>query len=376
MPISKSALAPLTSVRFLAALRVALYHSVPWSDKGFWWRGLLATPISVSYFFVSSGFLLAYNYSERSDQGQMDSKRFLLGRAARLLPVYFMGLLVAVPLLFQSASDFSLGKTALTVLLLQAWSPSSALYWNFPAWALSNLAFFYTSLPIILKLTRSASKKTCVLVAGLAWAVSVGLALVYMQFNPDGLHQISNHSQGFWLYILKYNPLARLPEFVMGVMAGRLFLLTGGFRRHTSTAVFLCSSLLLLGFLLLGHLIPYPVINSGLLAPVLILVISSLASGGLGADFFKLRWFVLLGQSSFCLYMLHLPLWDLTHRASAFYWNLALVPEIIILSLLLYRWVEVPATTALKSFLLPGSAPAALASDRSAPSLILREPAG
>jgi Transcriptional regulator PadR-like family len=57
---------------------------VSWGDKGYWWRGLLGTPISVTYFFVSSGFLLAYNYSERSDLGQMDTTRFLLGRVARL----------------------------------------------------------------------------------------------------------------------------------------------------------------------------------------------------------------------------------------------------------------------------------------------------
>src|SRR6266513_3252504 len=106
MPISKSALVPLTSVRFLAALRVAVYHFVSWGDKGYWWRGLLGTPISVTYFFVSSGSLLAYNYSERSDLGQMDSTRFLLGRVARLLPVYFLGLLVSVPLLFHQPSEF------------------------------------------------------------------------------------------------------------------------------------------------------------------------------------------------------------------------------------------------------------------------------
>jgi peptidoglycan/LPS O-acetylase OafA/YrhL len=363
MPISKSALAPLTSVRFLAALRVALYHFVPWGDKTFWWRGLLGTPISVSYFFVSSGFLLAYNYSERSDQGQMDSTRFLLGRVARLLPIYFLGLLVAFPILLQQPSEFSLGKATLTVLLLQSWSPSSALYWNTAAWALSNLAFFYLSLPVLLKLTRSASKRVCVLVAGSAWAISVGLALVYVHVNPDSLHQINTHSQGFWLYLLKYNPLARLPEFIIGVMVGRLFLLTGGFRRHTSTAVFLFSSSVLLVLLLFGHDVPYPVINSGLLTPVLALVISSLASGGLAADFFKLRWFVLLGQSSYCLYMLHLPLWNLALRRSAPYWNFGLVLMIVLLSLALYESVEKPATAALRGLLLPVSKPVALATD-------------
>jgi peptidoglycan/LPS O-acetylase OafA/YrhL len=361
MPISRSALAPLTSVRFLAAFRVALYHFVSWSDKTFWWRGLLATPISVSYFFVSSGFLLAYNYSERSDHAQMDSTRFLLGRVARLLPVYFLGLLVALPILLQQPAGFSLGKATLTVLLLQSWSPSSAMYWNAPAWALSNLAFFYLSLPVLLKLTRSASKRVCLVGAASAWVVSVGLALVYLDVNPDGLLQINQHSQGFWLYLLKYNPLARLPEFIFGIMAGRLFLLTGGFRRQTSTAVFLVSSLVLLVGLLFGHYLPFPVINSGLLTPVLALMISSLASGGLAADFFKLRWLVALGQSSYCLYMLHIPLWHYAYRRFHPYWNLGLLLTIVLLSLALYEWVEKPATTALRNLLLlSASKPVAL----------------
>jgi peptidoglycan/LPS O-acetylase OafA/YrhL len=364
MQISKSALAPLTSVRFLAALRVALYHFVSWSDKGYWWRGLLGTPISVTYFFVSSGFLLAYNYAERSDADQMDSTRFLLGRAARLLPVYFLGLLVAVPILFQRPAEFSLGKATLTVLLLQSWVPSSALYWNTPAWALSDLAFFYLSLPIILKLTRSASRRTCLVVGGAAWAVSIGLAVLYIYANPDGLAQINPPRDfGFWLYMLKYNPLVRLPEFIIGVMAGRYFLLTGGFRREMSTAVFLTSTLVLLGFLLFGPRLPYVLINSGLLAPVLTVVISSLASGGAAADFFKQRWFVVLGQSSFCLYMLHLPLWDLAYRESAPYWNVGLLLAIVLLSLALYELVEKPATTVLRNFLLPSSKPVALAAD-------------
>jgi peptidoglycan/LPS O-acetylase OafA/YrhL len=360
MPIPKSGLVPLTSVRFLAALRVALYHFSSWGDTGHWWRGLLATPISVSYFFVSSGFLLAYNYAERSDQGQMDTTRFLLGRVARLLPVYFLGLLVALPILLQ-AGEFSLGKATLTTLLLQSWSPSAALYWNAPAWALSNLAFFYLSLPVVLKLTRSASKKTCVLTGGVAWAVSLGLGLVYVHVSPDGLQQINNHSLGFWLYVLKYNPLARLPEFIIGVMVGRLFLLTGGFARRVSTVVFVASALVLLIFLLAGNMIPYPVVNSGLLAPLLALVIASLASGGLAADFFKLRRFVLLGQSSYCLYMLHVPLWNLGYRRYAMSWNLALLLMIVLLSLALYEWIEKPASAALKSLLLPSSKRAELA---------------
>lgn len=62
-PTPRSALTALTSVRFLAALRGFFYHFIEWDKTTYWWRGLMGTPASVSYFFVSSGFLLAYNCS-------------------------------------------------------------------------------------------------------------------------------------------------------------------------------------------------------------------------------------------------------------------------------------------------------------------------
>lgn len=363
MSAPKAALAPLTSVRFLAAFRVALYHFVDWESKTYWWRGLMLAPISVSYFFVSSGFLLAYNYADRVDRREMNYRSFYLGRCARLLPVYYLGLLVALPLLFWPVADFSLRKAAFTVFLLQSWSPYMALYWNPPAWALSTLGFFYASLPLWLILTRSISKRTCWSLALLSWAISLTLSLVYVHWNPDGLHDINNHTTAYWLYVLKYHPLVRLPEFFVGIMAGRLFLLTGGFQPKTSTAVFLAGSVLLLAALLLGDMLPYPVINCGLLAPLLAVLVVSLASGGLGADLLRHKWLVMLGQSSFCLYMLHIPIWNFLHQVLAPYGdlshaaNLLILAAIVLLSLLLYRLVELPATAALRALLVLPSRP-------------------
>jgi peptidoglycan/LPS O-acetylase OafA/YrhL len=336
-----------------------VFHYIAWDRKTFWWRGLMTTPISVSYFFVSSGFLLAYNYSERADRGEMNYGRFWLGRCARLLPVYFLGLLAALPLLLR---DFSLPKAMRTVLLVQAWFPDNALYWNYPAWALSNLAFFYLSLPFLLKLTRFTSRRSCLFLAGSAWLTSICLSLAYIHFNPDGLQEMSDLN-GFWLKVLMFNPLVRLPEFFVGVMAGRLFLLTRGFRPRLATAIFFFAGLLILAGLLLGHHIPFPVINTGLLAPLLALFIFSLASGGFGARVFQPQWFVVLGQSSYCLYMLHAPLWDFAQQLSSRHWHfgytgdLTVILAIVLLSLALYKWVEAPATTALRRFLLPTPAP-------------------
>jgi peptidoglycan/LPS O-acetylase OafA/YrhL len=117
LPAAAKNLSALTSIRFLAALRVAMYHLVNWDHRTYWWRGLMGTPASVSYFFVSSGFLLTYTYSARFDQDEMNYGKFWLGRCARLLPVYFLGLLVALPVLLHTHT-VAPGKMLLTVFIV------------------------------------------------------------------------------------------------------------------------------------------------------------------------------------------------------------------------------------------------------------------
>jgi peptidoglycan/LPS O-acetylase OafA/YrhL len=247
------------------------------------------------------------------------------------------------------------------LLLLQSWVPNAALYWNAPAWALSSLAFFYLTLPLVLKLTQTLSKRACLIVGGLAWCVSLSLGLLYFYLNPDHLDHINTHSHGFWLGVIKYNPLARIPEFLIGVTAGRYFLLSGGLQQRVSSWVFVATSLALVGFLLMGPQIPFPITNSGLLAPVLAVLITSMASGGRAVEFLKRRWFMALGQSSYCLYMLHAPLWGMLYKLHSPVWNASLFVAIVLLCLGLYEWVEKPASSALRNALVGSPKPVALA---------------
>jgi peptidoglycan/LPS O-acetylase OafA/YrhL len=363
LPEAANNLSALTSIRFLAALRVAMYHLVNWGHRTYWWRGLMGTPASVSYFFVSSGFLLTYTYSARFDQDEMNYGKFWLGRCARLLPVYFLGLLVALPVLLHTHT-VAPGKMFLTVFLLQAWFPSIALYWNTPAWALSNLAFCYLSLPFLLKATRQFSKTACVIFAASAWLTSLALSLTYLHLNPDNLTHIDSNTVAFWLYVLKYNPLSHIPEFFIGVLAARLFTATGGFKRTQADFAFVFSTAVILIILLLGYSLPYPATHTGLLAPLLAVLIASIASGAFIDKMLKPKWFVLLGQSSFALYMLHSPLlifvaWYFASRTELGHiGHLIVVAVIVVLSLALYKWVEAPVTAKLrKSWFHSAAAP-------------------
>ena len=86
----------LTGLRCFAAINIVLFH---FSNPQ--WFGFLAPVvnagfISVSYFILLSGFVLAYNYDERARNGELDRKRFWEARFTRIYPIYFLSLLLSL----------------------------------------------------------------------------------------------------------------------------------------------------------------------------------------------------------------------------------------------------------------------------------------
>ena len=86
----------LTGLRCFAALNIVFFH---FSNPQ--WFGFLAPVvnagfISVSYFILLSGFVLAYNYAERARNGELDRKRFWEARFTRIYPIYFLSLLLSL----------------------------------------------------------------------------------------------------------------------------------------------------------------------------------------------------------------------------------------------------------------------------------------
>jgi peptidoglycan/LPS O-acetylase OafA/YrhL len=338
----------LTTLRFFAAFRVMLYHAVAWDRQSFWLRGLMATPIGVSYFFVSSGFLLTYTYADRP----IALREFWTRRAERILPVYYLGLVVAIPMLI-ATGGISLGRVVATLALVQAWNPRTALYWNFPAWALSALAFFYFALPFALRITTRMSSRRILVLSAIVWALSVVSGLVYAWLRPDGLASVTLYTRADWLNVLKFNPLLRLPEFLLGVCAGQLFRRWGGFGPR-AVRIFSITVVALAAALLLVQLLPYPVANSGCMDPLLAIVLVCLATDNAVTRFFSRPVFVRLGQSSFCLYMVHAPLLSYAQALLPASWRhrpvylLATIPTIVFIALALYTWIEAPISAALR----------------------------
>jgi peptidoglycan/LPS O-acetylase OafA/YrhL len=150
----RPAISALTSVRFFAALYVAIFHWAKMNRHGGWptpiRNAAFTGYIGVPMFFVLSGFILSYNYAPDERRPNIDRRGFWAARFARIYPVYLLGLVIAFPFFLKDLSKAALlnvahvsliGGTATT--LTQAWSPATACKWNCPGWTLSVEAFFY-----------------------------------------------------------------------------------------------------------------------------------------------------------------------------------------------------------------------------------------
>ena len=176
----------LTGLRCFAALNIVFFH---FSNPK--WFGPFAPIVdngytSVSFFLLMSGYILAYNYSDRAAKGQLKSRDFWIARLSRLYPVYFLALLLSLGMSMdewhaRSHAQFAWG-VVLTPLLLQGWHPMLAAFWNTPAWTMCTEAFFYLIFPAVVLWKRPRRIWPLVgLLLGL-WLLGMVLPGLYMWF--------------------------------------------------------------------------------------------------------------------------------------------------------------------------------------------------
>jgi peptidoglycan/LPS O-acetylase OafA/YrhL len=320
MPLETTKPAPLkalTGLRCFAAVNIVLFH---FSNPQ--WFGMLAPVvnagfISVSYFILLSGFVLAYNYSGRARAGELDRARFWKARFTRIYPIYLLSLLLGLGTLGMEYGSHTHGMfwagVVLTPLLLQGWIPAIATFLNTPAWTMSAEAFFYTIFPWLARWKRPERIVPHLGRMALVWGLGLVPGLLYMVFNPDGIAHPNRWSYGIWLWGLKYTPLPHLASFVFGVMLAdlndlvartgrlRLWLGLGGIAG-------------IYGLLALGPLMPYAMMHDGMLMPLFGCIVLGLAGENPLATALGWRPLVFVGEASYCLYLLHFNLWNLIHE--------------------------------------------------------------
>ncbi|MGI4755721.1 MAG: acyltransferase family protein [Janthinobacterium lividum] len=278
----RPAIPALTSLRFFAALWVVLFHV---REVGLFRGGIAPYAavvklgyLGVSFFFVLSGFILVYVYAGR----EIQKARFWQARLARVYPAYLFSLLVMapsipafVPLLRAMHGSLVIAVTSFP-MLLEAWFPRDLLFWNVVAWSLSVEAFFYFLFPFAQRLLeRTNSLGLRFWLVG-SWASSLAITFAYVALKPDGVEwPTSKDTTLFWLAVIKFNPVVRLPEFLLGMGVGAKFLRDR--ERPRSWPIAVGFILLLLGTIFQQR-IPYAMMHSGLPGPAFGLLIYGFAT--------------------------------------------------------------------------------------------------
>lgn len=333
----------LTGLRFLAAFYVVIFHFGKYHLSGgpTWLTNIARSGfISVGLFFVLSGFVLTYTYVGAAPVARIDKRKFWVARLARIYPVYFASLLLALPYTFtwferNNSLIGAVGKLgaafAIDLTLLQGWAPQTAMVINYPSWSISVESLFYLVFPFLGLFILRLGRHRLIVTGLVVWVASLLAALAYLVFDPSAVALTNPDAAGqrFWLQVLMYSPLSRVPDFMIGMVVGRLFL---DFLKRppdpwTKRVGTLASSAGLVGlFVLLSHAdqLPLPLLNDALLTPFFALTIFGLATGGgVVAWLLERPFMVMLGEVSYGVYILQAPVWEWTQALG----RLALQPE-------------------------------------------------
>jgi len=179
-------LKPLTSLRFIAAMWVVLFHWWPKADFGpmpaFVEKGYLG----VELFFILSGFILCHVYLDQAGEGRFRYGGFLWNRLARVFPLHLfttvgVGLLAGAALLAGLAVDGNVlhwESLPANLLMVHAWGVTDTAGWNHPSWSISAEWFAYLTFPIFAALAWGLRNRPLV-AAGLGIAALFGGYALY-----------------------------------------------------------------------------------------------------------------------------------------------------------------------------------------------------
>ncbi|TWR24583.1 acyltransferase [Mucilaginibacter achroorhodeus] len=342
----------LTFTRFLAAILIVVFHFgngvFPFNLPG------LTTLISfgyigVSYFFVLSGFVMIVAYGR--EQSGISFKNYYLNRLAKIYPVYITALILALLVTKPQVEATKLGSET---LLIQSFLPRFLPSYNLPDWSLSVELLFYLLYPLLLNLffLKNRIFKIGVFIVGF-WMLSQIINYLL------GLH---NNGTEIYHNFIYYHPFVHLNEFLAGNFTGLVFLrfLQSEYLRSDKPLLALML-VFILGIAWLRwmqlHGFNWAVnFHNGLLvlffAP-LILFLS--LNRGFFAKIFNHSLLVFLGEISYCIYILQLPLYTLFNNwfklnnpLTALYFYIVFL---IACSSIVYLYIEIPGKRLVRKYL-------------------------
>lgn len=307
----------LTALRFFAAAVIVVGHADPIFGS-FGMANAVPFGQGVSFFFVLSGFILAYNYPSLATKD--DRRQFLIARFARVWPLHAATTLLWIAVVFNFDQSRFPGWTGAAqllteLLLLQSWIPLHdwALSFNGVAWSLSVELFFYAMFPLLInRWPRNwhwMLMLQAAIVAGVIW---LG--------NHFHLPAADDYAGVGLLGTIYFNPLVRLLEFSIGISTALLVRRNAGkvagvaawqwLLLEIATLVLVIASWLAVANpagieRVFGTAAAYYVNKEGLWIFYGLLIGVFALSRGPIARLFSTRAMVFLGEISFALYLIH-----------------------------------------------------------------------
>ncbi|MDX2092575.1 MAG: acyltransferase [Kofleriaceae bacterium] len=348
---SNAQLEPLTSLRFIAAAIVVLFHVAPRHlPKDSWAAGVLQHGwCSVYFFFTLSGFVIGCVYAD----SKVSAARFWTLRAFRILPLHLFALLILIPWNLEYFPQWYSHENvylvvASTVLLLHGWTS----YWeilNYPSWSLSTEALFYAVFPAINAGLRRVPRTRTLLALALAFiAIHLAVALA-PPLTGDACPQQEECMTTLQLWM--HGPLGGLSFFFAGVALGRIFVdeQRCGITRN-GNAYFIAGLVATIGiFWLRLDRWDGLVTRAALAIPFAILVFGAAHARGSLHRVLSARPLVYLGDISYSFYLLQVPVLYFTCMAMGIpMWETTLpalfayLAGLLVASMVTYRLVESP----------------------------------
>ncbi len=340
----RSQIAPLTSLRFFAAMLVVCHHLMDYSLAPIHLEIINRGGLAVDFFFILSGYILMHAYGQQASRGDDYARRFIVARFAKIYPVHLVVLLLLLAFVVASKflgvavneNRYSTSSFFANLLLLNAWGVTDQMTWNFPAWSISAEWAAYLLFPALISLQRNWPAKTALLVLAAGWLVF-----------------------GSWLHLatrtVDFGVARILPEFLGGMLLYRALPPTKALPR--ADAQFLAAAVLIVAGLSLG------VADVWFALAFAWIIAAAPGLSGWPGRVLSHRALVRLGDESYSLYMVHVFVFTIlfgalrTQRFSA----LASAPHLVdllaiaaalVAASLSYRLIETPAQTWIRDRLL------------------------
>ncbi|WP_081413975.1 acyltransferase family protein [Chryseobacterium daeguense] len=332
----------ITFTRFVAAIAIVISHfnkdlflyKIKYISDIF-----LRANIGVSYFFILSGFIMIVAYHRKAKIDYLD---FYRNRFARIYPLYVLGLLLY---LVTKYSGFSFYRLFLYLSGLQSWIPGDALVLNFPGWSISVEFLFYLIFPLLYNHFYSKENKSIWVITALIWIGTQFFTNLYVNSGAyKGPHTVSYE-------FIHYFPLLHVNEFLAGNLAGLFFIKNFRERNYDITIVLIFTAVLL-------SLIFIPLnFHNGLMAVLFIPLIYFISCNkGLLTTVFSLKPLEYLGEISYAVYIVHIPvlyilrmvLWEYfqIYESNSVFWIYMAV--LLLVSAVFYQFIEKPLREYLK----------------------------